>query len=66
MSDADALTRLLHAVDRLDWSEVRRSLAGEVRVDYAERHYVARLTAVKLRGLARPSSSFEPGTEVHP
>ena len=36
MSDADVLTRLLHAVDRLDWAEVRRCLAGEIRVDYTE------------------------------
>jgi SnoaL-like domain len=36
MSEADVLTRLLHAVDRLDWAEVRRCLAAEIRVDYTE------------------------------
>jgi hypothetical protein len=36
MSDADVLTRLLHAVDRLDWPEARRCLASDVRVDYSE------------------------------
>jgi hypothetical protein len=36
MNEADVLTRLLHAVDRLDWVEVRRCLAGEVRADYTE------------------------------
>jgi hypothetical protein len=36
MSEADVLTRLLQAVDRLDWAEVKRCLAGEVLVDYTE------------------------------
>ncbi|MCL2393558.1 MAG: nuclear transport factor 2 family protein [Acidimicrobiaceae bacterium] len=36
MSDADVLTRLLHAVDRLDWTEIRRCFSDEVRVDYTE------------------------------
>jgi hypothetical protein len=36
MSDADVLTRLVHAIDWLDWAEVRRCLASEVRVDYTE------------------------------
>lgn len=34
MTDADVLTRLLHAVDALDWATIRDVLAGEVRVDY--------------------------------
>jgi SnoaL-like domain len=36
VSETDVLTRLLHAVDRLDWVEVRHCLAGDVRVDYTE------------------------------
>jgi hypothetical protein len=34
MTDADVLTRMLHAIDRLDWATVRDSHAGQVRVDY--------------------------------
>jgi hypothetical protein len=34
MTEADVLTRLLHAVDGLDWAGVRDALAGEVLVDY--------------------------------
>lgn len=34
MTDADVLTRLLHAVDALDWAVIRDVLADEVRVDY--------------------------------
>ena len=36
MSDADAMTSLLHAIDRLDWDEIRRCLGDEVLVDYTE------------------------------
>jgi hypothetical protein len=36
LSEADVLRRLLLAVDRLDWAEVRPYLVGEVRVDYTE------------------------------
>jgi hypothetical protein len=36
MTDADILTRMLHAVDRLDWDEVRACFAGQLRVDYTE------------------------------
>ena len=36
MSDADTITRLLHAVDRLDWDEIRRCLADQILVDYTE------------------------------
>jgi hypothetical protein len=35
MTDADVLTRLLHAVDALDWVTVRDAFAAEVPVDYA-------------------------------
>ena len=31
-----ALTRMLHAIDELDWAQVRACLADRVRVDYAE------------------------------
>ena len=34
MSDADTLTRMLHAIDSLDWAEVRRCFADQVRADY--------------------------------
>lgn len=34
MTDADVLTRLLHAADALDWAGVSAALAGEVLVDY--------------------------------
>jgi SnoaL-like domain len=33
---AAVLTRMLHAVDALDWAEVRACLADEVRTDYTE------------------------------
>jgi hypothetical protein len=36
VSDADVMTRLLHAVDSLNWAEIRRCLAGQVLVDYTE------------------------------
>ena len=36
VSGADTLIRMLHAIDRLDWAEVRRCLADQVRVDYTE------------------------------
>lgn len=37
MDDAAAtLTRMLHAIDALDWTTVRQCLADEVRTDYAE------------------------------
>jgi hypothetical protein len=34
MSDADVLTRLLHAIDRLDWAAARACFANEVATDY--------------------------------
>jgi ketosteroid isomerase-like protein len=34
MGDADALTRLLHAIDRLDWAAARACFADEVATDY--------------------------------
>jgi pimeloyl-ACP methyl ester carboxylesterase len=34
MTEADLLTRMLHAVDALDWDTVRGALAGELLVDY--------------------------------
>jgi hypothetical protein len=34
MTEADVLTRMLHAVDALDWDTVRAALADRVRVDY--------------------------------
>lgn len=34
MTDADVLTRLLHAVDRLDWTTIRDSFTDPVRTDY--------------------------------
>jgi SnoaL-like domain len=36
VSDADTMTSLLHAIDRLDWDEIRRCLGDEVLVDYTE------------------------------
>jgi hypothetical protein len=35
-SGAETVTRLLHAVDRLDWAQVRDCLADQVAVDYTE------------------------------
>lgn len=35
MTDADVLTRLLHAADALDWVTVRDAFAAEVLLDYA-------------------------------
>jgi hypothetical protein len=34
VSDADVITRMLHAIDRLDWVTVRNSFADEVATDY--------------------------------
>jgi SnoaL-like domain len=34
MSDAEVLTRLLHAVDRLDWAAARACFADELATDY--------------------------------
>ena len=34
MTDADVLTRMLHAVDALDWDTVRGAMASELLVDY--------------------------------
>jgi SnoaL-like domain len=34
MSDADVLTRLLHAVDRLDWATARGCFTDELATDY--------------------------------
>ena len=34
MTDADVLTRMLHAIDALDWDAVRGAMASEVLVDY--------------------------------
>lgn len=34
MTDADVLTRLLHAFDRLDWTAIRDSLSDPVQLDY--------------------------------
>lgn len=34
MSDTDVLTRLLHAIDRLDWATARACFADEVVTDY--------------------------------
>lgn len=36
MSDADTVTRMLYAIDRLDWAGVRGCFADQVRVDYTE------------------------------
>lgn len=36
MSSGDVLTRLLHAIDVLDWPVVRECLADRLRVDYSE------------------------------
>jgi SnoaL-like domain len=33
MTDSDVLTRMLQAIDALDWTTVRRALADEVRLD---------------------------------
>ena len=35
MSDADVLTRLLHAIDRLDWAAARACFADELATDYS-------------------------------
>jgi hypothetical protein len=34
MNDQEVLTRLLHAIDALDWTTIRDAFADEVRVDY--------------------------------
>lgn len=34
MNDADVITRMLHAIDRLDWTVVRESFADVVATDY--------------------------------
>lgn len=34
MTDADVVTRMLHAIDRRDWTTVRRSFTDPVRTDY--------------------------------
>jgi hypothetical protein len=34
VSEADVITRMLHAIDRLDWVTVRNSFADEVATDY--------------------------------
>ncbi|HEY3089675.1 MAG TPA: nuclear transport factor 2 family protein [Jatrophihabitantaceae bacterium] len=34
MSEADVITRMLHAIDRLDWTVVRESFAPVVATDY--------------------------------
>ena len=34
MSDSDILTRMLQAIDILDWATVRNAFAHEVRLDY--------------------------------
>lgn len=34
MTDADVLTRMLHAIDRLDWATVRDSFTDPVYTDY--------------------------------
>lgn len=34
MTDADVLTRMLHAIDRLDWTTVRDSFTDRVHTDY--------------------------------
>jgi SnoaL-like domain len=36
ISDTSTLTRMLYAIDRLDWAEVRRCFADQVRIDYTE------------------------------
>ncbi len=36
MSGGDALVRLVHAIDRLDWDGIRACLADTVQVDYSE------------------------------
>ena len=35
MSDSDILTRMLQAIDALDWTTVRNAFADEVRADYS-------------------------------
>jgi hypothetical protein len=35
VSQADVITRMLHAIDALDWAAVRSSFADEVSTDYA-------------------------------
>lgn len=34
MNEADVITRMLHAIDRLDWTVVRESFADVVATDY--------------------------------
>lgn len=34
MTDTDVITRMLHAIDRLDWTVVRESFADRVATDY--------------------------------
>ncbi|HEV2779896.1 MAG TPA: nuclear transport factor 2 family protein [Actinophytocola sp.] len=34
MTDADVLTRMLHAIDARDWATLRASFTDEVRTDY--------------------------------
>jgi hypothetical protein len=34
VTDADVLTRMLHAIDRLDWTTVRDSFTNSLRTDY--------------------------------
>jgi hypothetical protein len=34
MTDADVITRMLHAIDALDWATVRDSFTDPVRTDY--------------------------------
>jgi hypothetical protein len=36
MSDTGILSRMLYAIDRLDWAEVRRCFADQIRIDYTE------------------------------
>jgi hypothetical protein len=36
MNDTGTLSRMLYAIDRLDWPEVRRCFADQVRIDYTE------------------------------
>jgi hypothetical protein len=36
MNDTGTLSRMLYAIDRLDWAEVRRCFADQVRADYTE------------------------------
>lgn len=34
MNDADVITRMLHAIDRLDWATIRDCFTDPVRTDY--------------------------------